>query len=836
MTTHLTHENRDEIKSSNMEMQIPIRGMTCASCVGRIEKAVRRVEGVEQVAVSLATESAKIHLTDSSRAASVIEAIEKAGYEVPLEEAELSIEGMTCASCVGRIEKSLNKLPGLKKSSVNLATERAKVSFVRGLVTTKDLIAAVSRAGYVAKPIGQNQDANLDEEKAAHLRRERNHLLIAAIFSAPLVLPMLLMPLGIHWMPPGWVQLLLAAPVQFWLGARFYRAAWKAIKAKSGNMDLLVSLGTSAAFILSVYQLWISTSEHADHNSDGHLYFESAAVIITLILLGKYMESKAKQQTSAAIKALQALRPERARVKRAGSEIDIAIEELVLGDLVVVRPGEKIPVDGLIREGSSQIDESLITGESLPVAKTTGDKVTGGSVNADGLLLIETTALGSETTLARIIRLVESAQAGKAPVQRLVDKVSAVFVPVVLLIAMATVVAWGLYSGDWEKALIYGVAVLVIACPCALGLATPTSIMVGTGQAAKAGILIKDAEALEVTHSLTTVAFDKTGTLTEGRPQISKIIGNKKSPEDVLRLVASVQAGSEHPLAKAVMIEARKKGLNFEEASEMKALSGRGLQARVGGRLIFIGTKLLMQEMGINIQRFADEAATLSANGNTVSFVSEEGNREAIGLLSFSDQVKPTAKKAVEELKRLGIKTVMITGDNQGAAKKVARELGIDEVRAEVLPQDKSTIIQDLKAKGEIVAMVGDGINDAPALAAAHVGIAMSTGTDVAMHTAGITLMRGNPLLISDAIEISKKTYRKIQQNLFWAFIYNIIGIPLAGMGLLSPVIAGGAMAFSSVSVVSNSLLLKRWKPSSRTNAEAAAEESAEACPIPERA
>lgn len=753
------------------------------------------------------------------------------------EEAELSIEGMTCASCVGRIEKSLKKLPGIKQASVNLATERAKVSFAPELVTTNDLIAAVSRAGYQAKLITQNQDANLDEEKAAHLKHERNHLLIAALLTSPLVLPMLLMPFGIHWMPPGWVQLLLAAPVQFWLGARFYKAAWKAIKAKTGNMDLLVSLGTSAAFILSVYQLWISSTHagHGGHADQGHLYFESAAVIITLILLGKYMESKAKQQTSAAIKALQALRPERARVKRAGAEIEIAIEELVLGDLVIVRPGEKVPVDGVVREGSSQIDESLITGESLPVAKITGDKVTGGSVNADGLLVVETTALGSETTLARIIRLVESAQAGKAPIQRLVDKVSAVFVPIVLLIAGVTIVAWGLYSGDWEKALIYGVAVLVIACPCALGLATPTSIMVGTGQAAKAGILIKDAEALEVTHSLTTVAFDKTGTLTEGRPQISKVLSNQRSTEDVIRLAASVQTGSEHPLAKAVMEEARKKGLNFEEASEMKALSGRGLQAKVAGRDVFIGTKLLMQEKGFNIQKFADEAMTLAASGNTVSFVAQDGISEAIGLLSFSDQVKPTAKKTIEALKRLGIKTVMITGDNAGAAKKVAQELGIDEVRAEVLPQDKSNIILDLKAKGEIVAMVGDGINDAPALAAAHVGIAMSTGTDVAMHTAGITLMRGNPLLISDAIEISKKTYRKIQQNLFWAFIYNVIGIPLAAMGLLSPVIAGAAMAFSSVSVVSNSLLLKRWKPSSQANADATAAELAAACPLPEK-
>lgn len=820
---------------SQTEKQIPIRGMTCASCVGRIEKSVQKVEGVDSVSVSLATESATVKLSDERKFPQVVTAIEKAGYEVPTEEFEVAVEGMTCASCVGRIEGSLKKLPGVKSASVNLATEKAKVAVVSGVVSLDDVLQAVTRAGYTAKSIGGAEGTSsqrLDDAKVKQLKRERNHLIIAALLSAPMVFPMALWPFGVHWMPPGWVQLLLAAPVQLWLGARFYKAAWKAVKARAGNMDLLVSLGTTSAFALSVYHLWLFGS-HAGHAGTGHLYFESASVIIAFILLGKYLESRAKQQTSQAIKALQALRPERARVRRSEGELEVAIEEVRLGDLVIVRPGEKVPVDGVVREGASQIDESLITGESLPVTKGSGDKVTGGSVNADGLLVIETTALGSETTLARIIRLVESAQAGKAPIQRLVDKVSAIFVPVVLGIALLTVLAWGFSSGDWETAIIYGVAVLVIACPCALGLATPTSIMVGTGQGAKAGILIKDAEALEVTHFVTTVAFDKTGTLTEGRPQVSAVVGHNATENEILRLASAVQSGSEHPLAKAVTETAHRKSLSFKEATDIKALPGKGLEGRVEGSLIFIGTRRLMEERGISTAHFEAEAKRLSNEGNTVSFIAQERNPEAVGLIGFSDKVKATSKATIEELKRLGVKTLMITGDNRGAGEKVAREFGIDEVRAEVLPQDKSRIIDELKAKGEIVAMVGDGINDAPALATAHVGLAMSTGTDVAMHTAGITLMRGNPLLIPDAIDISRKTYRKIKQNLFWAFIYNVIGIPLAAFGLLNPMIAGGAMAFSSVSVVANALLLKRWKPASRGKAlDAADSTEAAACPI----
>lgn len=732
-------------------------------------------------------------------------------------ESNYAIKGMTCASCVSRIEKALDRVPGVQKVSVNLATERATVTAVPDQVSEQDIIQAVARAGYEAQLIQPESDTKIEKEKKNNLAQERLYVIAGALLSAPLVLPMLLLPFGVHWMPSGWVQLVLAAPVQFWLGARFYTAAWKALKAKTGNMDLLVAIGTSAAFALSFYHIWIF-GDHAGHEGAGHLYFESSAVIITLILFGKYLESRAKQQTSEAIKALQALKPDIARVRRHGKDKELPLNSLRVGDIVIVKPGEKIPVDGIIQEGSSHVDESLITGESLPVTKNIGDRVTGGSVNNDGLLVIETLALGSETTLARIIRLVESAQAGKAPIQRLVDKVSAFFVPIVILIALLTVVLWGVLTGDWETALINGVAVLVIACPCALGLATPTSIMVGTGQAAKAGILIKDAEALEITHSITTVAFDKTGTLTEGKPHVSAILPQGIDQSELIKIAASIQSGSEHPLGKAVIDYAKEKNLTYDLAREVSAIPGRGLQGEINGLTFLLGSSRLMEERNIDITIYSSQAESLQKNGNSVSYIAQVGSKEPIGVLAFSDQVKPSTRETIIELKKLGLRTLMITGDNAGAAKKTADELGIDEFRAEVLPDDKAKIIAELKARGEIVAMVGDGINDAPALAEADVGIAMSTGTDVAMHTAGITLMRGNPLLIPDSIEISKRTYSKIKQNLFWAFIYNIIGIPLATFGLLNPILAGAAMAFSSVSVVTNSLLLKRWKAKSTNN------------------
>jgi len=741
-------------------------------------------------------------------------------------EMDIEIEGMTCTSCVTRVEKALKNVPGVQDARVNLATEKARVTMDHSKASNEDILKAVEKAGYTAKTpkphseheqMGHMNHMNHGEEtggnKVLALQKQKDRVILAAILSAPLILPMLLQPFGVALHLPAWVQFMLAFPVQFWLGGKFYGTSWKAIKNFSGNMDLLVALGTTAAFGLSVY-LWLFGHGHE------HLYFEGAAVIITLVLFGKYLETRAKQQTTEAISALQALRPETARVRRGNTEEEIPSSQVRLGDLVIVRPGEKVPVDGIILEGHSELDESLITGESLPVPKSVDDKVIGGSVNAHGALVVKTTAIGGESTLARIVRLVENAQAAKAPVERLVDRVSAVFVPVVIVISLLTILGWGFYSGNWEQAIINGVAVLVIACPCALGLATPASIMVGTGVAAKAGVLIKDAEALEIAHSVTTVAFDKTGTLTEGKPQVSAFITESGKEKEVLGLLASLQSGSEHPLAKAAIEKAKKENITFGSAKNIKSIPGRGLQGEVENATILVGTEKLIQEKGIEITSFQTKAKEREEAGETVSYIASDSSKKVLGIVSYGDQPKASAKATLRRLHELKVRTLMLTGDNEGAAQKVAKFLGIDEFRARVLPEDKAHVIKELKSSGAKVAMVGDGVNDAPALAASDVGIAMSTGTDVAMHTAGITLMRGNPLLIPDALEISRRTYSKIKQNLFWAFIYNIIGIPLAALGFLNPVIAGAAMAFSSVSVITNALLLRNWKPASQANAE----------------
>ena len=608
---------------------------------------------------------------------------------------------------------------------------------------------------------------------------------------------------------PAWLQWMLATPVQFWLGWRFYKAGWSALKAGAGNMDLLVALGTSAAYGLSVYLLF-----NPMHAGMQHLYFESSTIVITLVLLGKWLEARAKKHTTEAIRALNALRPERASVLRNGQEVQLAIDAVLVGDIVVIRPGERIPVDGRVQQGESQVDESLITGENLPVSKKTGDKVTGGAVNGEGLLHVVTTTIGTESVLARIVRLVESAQAKKAPIQRLVDKVSAVFVPVVIGIALFTLMAWGLLGGDWQMAILNAISVLVIACPCALGLATPTAIMVGTGVAAQHGILIKDAESLELAHAVKTVAFDKTGTLTEGHPklvELQSIAGNK---DYLLTLAASLQVGSEHPLAKAVVNAAQAKGLLLQPVLELQALPGKGLVGLVGDKRLYLGNARLMGELGIDLVALKVASESLEAQGLSISWLAISSAASILlGMLAFGDVLKPTAATAINRLQRQDILTVLISGDNQGSATSVGNQLGISQVYAEVLPEDKANIVAQLKRAHGLVAMVGDGINDAPALAAADIGIAMSSGTDVAIHAAGITLMRGDPALVADAIEISRRTYAKIRQNLFWAFVYNVVGIPLAALGLLSPVIAGGAMALSSVSVVSNALLLKRWRP-----------------------
>jgi Cu+-exporting ATPase len=633
----------------------------------------------------------------------------------------------------------------------------------------------------------------------------------AAALSLPLVVPMLGMPFGKHWMLNGWLQLALTVPVQFWLGARFYVAGWKALRAGAGNMDLLVALGTSAGFGLSLFELLRQGADEMPH-----LYFEASAVVITLVLLGKWLEARAKHQTTEAIRALNALRPETAMVRKGGQEQSVPVAQVKLGDEVVVRPGERIPVDGLVLEGASQVDESLITGESLPVARHEGDHVTGGAVNGEGLLVLQTTAVGAESTLARIVRRVESAQAKKAPIQRLVDRVSAVFVPVVIGVALLTLLAWGLITGQWEQGILNAVAVLVIACPCALGLATPTAIMAGTGVAARHGILIKDAEALEVAHAITVVAFDKTGTLTEGKPRLVAAVAATGSRADLLAAAAAIQAGSEHPLARAVLDAAAAESVSALSATQLRAVAGRGMAALVSGRELRLGSSRFMQEIGAAAttpEALLAQARALESEGRTVSWLADVTEQPTLlGLFAFGDALKDDARDAVARLQALKVRTVLVSGDNRGSANAVAKSLGIDQVEAEVLPQDKADIIARLKQGGAVVAMVGDGINDAPALAAADVGIAMSTGTDVAMHAAGVTLMRGRPSLVADTIDISRRTYAKIRQNLFWAFVYNLVGVPLAAFGLLNPVIAGAAMAFSSVSVVSNALLLRRWK------------------------
>ncbi|MBI2747820.1 MAG: copper-translocating P-type ATPase [Burkholderiales bacterium] len=792
-----------------LDWTLPIEGMTCASCVARVERALQKLPGVAEATVNLATESASVHADASVGLAALQSAVEKAGYAVGESSVSLAIDGMTCASCVWRVEKALMRVPGVIHAEVNLATESATVTAATRHIDEAALVAAVERAGYVARP--RHPDSEADTETTLRRASDWWPVAIAAALSTPLVLPMIGLLFGQHWMLPGWIQLALATPVQFWLGARFYRAAWKAVKAGSGNMDLLVALGTSAGYGLSLVQLLRYGSE-----SMPHLYFEASAVVITLVLLGKWMETRAKRQTTEAIRALNALRPETARVRRDGSDTEVPVSQVRVGDHVVVRPGERLPVDGQVLEGSSDVDESLITGESLPVAKHLGDKVTGGAVNGEGLLIVQTTAVGAESTLARIVRLVESAQAKKAPIQRLVDRVSAVFVPVVIGIALATVLAWWLTTGNWESAVLNAVAVLVIACPCALGLATPTAIMVGTGAAAKLGILIKDAEALEVAHGVTVVAFDKTGTLTAGKPELVAAVPTVSSGADragLLAASAAVQAGSEHPLAAAVTTVAKNEGLVVAPATGVRAVAGRGVAAIVSGRELRLGSARFMAELKVDISSLDEEAAAWQARGCTVSWLADvSASPRLLGLLAFGDAPKPSAASAVLALQKMGVRSVLITGDNAGSARGVAKTLGIAEVHADVLPESKATIVLQLKTDGERVAMVGDGINDAPALAIADVGIAMSTGTDVAMHTAGITLMRGDPALVADAIDISRRTYAKIRQNLFWAFIYNVVGIPLAAFGLLNPVIAGAAMAFSSVSVVSNALLLRRWK------------------------
>ncbi|MBO7755834.1 heavy metal translocating P-type ATPase [Burkholderia pseudomallei] len=844
---------------ATQSFEFDIAGMTCASCVGRVEKALAQVPGVVRATVNLATEKAAVDADADAHVdtARLIDAVKRAGYRAsPVSDPasalapspeiaaartaiELDIAGMTCASCVGRVEKALAQVPGVARATVNLATEKATVDAdADAHVDTARLIDAVKRAGYRASPAiaacapasratatadaaaARPASPSADDRKLAEARRERALVIASAVLTTPLALPMFAAPFGVDAALPAWLQLALASIVQFGFGARFYRAAWHALKARAGNMDLLVALGTSAAYGLSIW-LMLRDPGHA-----AHLYFEASAVIVTLVRFGKWLEARAKRQTTDAIRALNALRPDRARIVEHGVERDVPLAQVRVGTVVRVLPGERVPVDGRIEAGVTHVDESLITGESLPVPKGPGERVTAGSINGEGALTVATTAIGAETTLARIIRLVESAQAEKAPIQRLVDRVSAVFVPAIVAIAFATFAGWLVAGAGVETAILNAVAVLVIACPCALGLATPAAIMAGTGVAARHGVLIKDAQALELAQRARIVAFDKTGTLTQGRPTVTAFDAIGIPRGDALALAAAVQRASAHPLARAVVAafdadaDARRSSLAAAHADTPRAVAGRGVEARVDARLLALGSTRWRDELGIAVpDGVARRAAALEAAGNTVSWLMRaDAPREALALVAFGDTVKPNARRAIERLAARGIRSALVTGDNRGSATAVAASLGIDEVHAQVLPDDKARVVAQLKATAGdgAVAMVGDGINDAPALAAADVGIAMATGTDVAMHTAGITLMRGDPALVADAVDISRRTYRKIQQNLFWAFVYNLVGIPLAALGWLNPMIAGAAMAFSSVSVVTNALLLRRWKGDAR--------------------
>jgi P-type Cu+ transporter len=723
---------------------------------------------------------------------------------------DIGIGGMTCASCVSRVERALKKVPGVGQAAVNLATESARISFEPSEQMEARLRRAVRDAGY--EPLASNA-----MEMAEDISPWAGFMPVGVglALSVPLVIPMAADLLGVHWMLPAWVQFVLATPVQFILGARFYRAGWHALKAWTGNMDLLVAIGTTAGWALSMW-LWLMAAPGVMP----HLYFEASAVVVTLVLLGKWLEARAKRQTTAAIRALHALRPDVAHLIGLEGELDVPVAEVLAGDRLVVKPGERFPVDGTLLEGHTQVDESMLTGEPLPVPKDTGAKLTGGSINGEGRIVMQVLAVGSETVLARIIRLVEDAQAAKAPIQRLVDQVSAVFVPVVLVIALITLLSWWLSGHPFELAVIHAVAVLVIACPCALGLATPAAIMAGTGVAAKFGILIKDAQALELAHKVDTVAFDKTGTLTVGQPRLADlVVAAGQSEADILKVAASLQSGSEHPLARAVVTAARQRGLGVEAPDNVRAVPGRGTEGEVGVKSYLIGSLRWMDELGVALGDFSTRAAALQAQGATVSAMvaRTSGGLTPVALLAFGDEPKPGAAAALANLRARGIRVVMISGDNRGAAEAMARRLGLrpeeGEVLAEVLPGDKAAVVSKLRKGGHTVAMVGDGVNDAPALAAADVGMAMSNGTDVAMQAAGITLMRGDPLLVAAALDVSDRAVAKIRQNLFWAFIYNVAGIPLAALGFLNPVVAGAAMAMSSVSVMTNALLLKRWRP-----------------------
>jgi P-type Cu+ transporter len=767
---------------------LPISGMSCASCVRRAEAALAAVPGVMEARVNLADETASV--TGTATMAELEAALRRAGYGLREQVLELAITGMTCASCVGRAERALRAVPGVMEAGVNLATERATLRVLAG-TEAATLAAGLSRAGYGVA----------DERERRGLPREDLALGLAFLLAAPFMLGMIGMGLGqgMAWMPGGWWQLALATPLQFGLGLRFYRAGWAALRAGSGNMDLLVAMGTSAAFGLSLWMLLLG------HD---HLYFEAAALIIFFVLLGKRLEARAKRSTAGAIRALLDLRPRSARRIEHGEEREVPAALLRVEDRVALRPGERVPADGVIEQGEAGLDEAAITGESRAVPKRPGDGLITGTVVLDGHLVMRVTATGEETVLARVAALVAAAQASRAPIQKLVDRVSAIFVPVVVAIALVTLLAWLALGASAEEAILHAVAVLVIACPCALGLATPAAIMAGTGAAARAGILLRDADAIERGHAATLVAFDKTGTLTEGRPVLA---GLHEAEPGALALAAALQAGSEHPLARAVLAA---HGGPTAPVQGFRALPGRGVRGEVAGRSLQLGSPRLLAESGA-APAFTAEATEHEATGRTLAWL-VEGER-VLALLAFEDAVKPGAAEAVARLHAMGLRVAMLSGDAPAAAQGVAARLGIAHVEAGLLPADKSARVAAWQEEGLKVAMVGDGVNDAPAVAAADLGIAMGSGTDAAIAAAGITLLHGDPRLVPAALEVARATRRKIRQNLFWAFFYNSAGLPLAAFGFLSPALAGAAMAASSVSVLGNALLLARWRPQERS-------------------
>jgi Cu+-exporting ATPase len=797
------------LSSPNLkQIEIPIEGMTCAACATRIEKNLNKLPGVHAV-VNLANEKARIKFDDTQiKPDSLVRSIEKAGFHVVPQSVQLQINGMTCATCSGRIKRALDKLPGVT-AIVNLATEKAHVSFNPGSTTVSALIAAVVKEGYNATEINESNRAEEKARQLAAYQAELRMFWISAALTLPLMLHMGAIFSGTTAeLLPRWLQWLLATPVQFWIGMRFYTGAWHALRGGSANMDVLVALGTSMAYFFSAIVTLLALNQH--------VYFESGAAIITLVLLGKLMEARAKSKTSEAIEKLIGLQPKTARVERDGEFIEVDANTLKIKDVFIVRPGKNLPVDGIVIEGSSSVNESMLTGESLPVSKQVGAKVYAATMNQQGLLKCRATSVGAHTQLAAIIHLVEEAQGSKAPIQRMADTISGIFVPVVVAIsALTLLLTWWLVD-DFVLALVNAVTVLVIACPCALGLATPTAIMVGTGRGAQVGVLVKNAAALEQAEKIQTLIVDKTGTLTEGKPVVNDIVPvGSISEHDLLQVAATLEQGSEHPLAKAVLERAEKMNIKPQTVNDFTAVTGSGITARIDETKYMLGATKFLIDHGAVIDN--DRIAALQAEGKTVIGVAKmfDDTFEVLGYLTIADQLRSTSKQAVKRLQSMGIEVMMLTGDNPATAAAIAKQVGITSYRAEVLPQDKATEVERMKASGKFTAMVGDGINDAPALAAANVSFAIGAGSDVAIEAADITLVRDDLMSVADAVSLSHRTLRKIRQNLFFAFIYNVLGIPLAAMGLLNPVIAASAMAMSSVSVVGNSLLLKRWQAGS---------------------